>query len=338
LEQVYNLLVANTGRTPQFSIMLYTADAPIDACEPNDAGMSVITTPLSLIEIECDPAVSVATFQAIGYTPLRINLRVAQDELTRFLVREFYAPLWENSDVPAWFRVGLEHLYTSSAKPRLIDETRAADRANATFTMLDMLAPDQSDLSRWEAQSYGMVLYIADQAGVPAVFQLARPVGDGASFSQSYEALVGRPLSALIPAWSNWIFSNTALTAADLNLYRGPTPVPTPTSTATPFPPTATSTPTDTATASPTPTVTGFLSATPLPSLTPTHTHTPAPPSVTPRPAGFRPPVASTPTNQQASQDNDETSPVVIVIVGAIFVLLAGLIIYLYRISGEPRL
>jgi hypothetical protein len=80
------------------------------------------------------------------------------------------------------------------------------------------------------------------------------------------------------------------------------------------------------------------LSATPLPSLTPTHTHTPAPPSVTPRPAGFRPPVASTPTNQQASQDNDETSPVVIVIVGAIFVLLAGLIIYLYRISGEPRL
>ena len=132
----------------------------------------------------------------------------------------------------------------------------------------------------WQAQSDAMLLYIADQIGLDALYQLARAAEP---FDTAYASAVGQPLDALLPNLSRWIFTEPAVGAFSVSPYQQETPTPTHTATATQtLTPTVTHTPTVTLT----PSVTGTLSPTPSATPRPTNTPIPPPPSVTPRPAG----------------------------------------------------
>jgi hypothetical protein len=338
LRGAYEQLADNLDECPHFRLALYDEHFPLDPCQPaaDEDERRIAVGPQSGTVIDCPPGIMEAVLAGIDYLPLRGSTTLGSaltQSLLRYMVDEFYAPVWAGRDVPAWFQTGLAYFYMPVDKRAMIETTRSAARVNRVYSLSQMRAPDPDNLGLWEAQSYSMVLYIADRIGVPALFELAQTAGAGESFAGSYEAVSGQPLASLLPAWRNWIYSGVAVAAASLDLYSGPTPSATTGPTRTPFPPTSTSTPTSTPTDTPTPTVTGFLSATPLPTRTPTDTLTPAPPTVTPRPAAMLNLATATPTPPPGGLGGLPVQTDVLALAGvvAIFAVVAGVIAALFR-------
>jgi hypothetical protein len=166
-----------------------------------------------------------------------------------------------------------------------------------------------------------MVLYIANQIGDTALYDMSLAVSNGESFAASYERIVGQPLAALLPNFNIWIFSQAAVNDFNLDIYIDATRQPTETLSPTPFPPTRTATPPAslTPTAVVTPTVTGFHSATPLPTLTATKTPRLLEASNTPRPAGYKTPTPVgwvVPSDDSGPQIPREIALVIVAIMG----------------------
>lgn len=336
LRPVYDLIAADLGANPRFSLWLHNNDFPMDPCISDAEGERQAVSPLSFTRVPCTPDV-MAIADGIGYTPLRSSSITRGSALNQHLldvmIDEFYGSVWAERDVPEWFQVGYSYFLQPSGKSNLIETARSAARTGQIYSLNRMNSRENVVDLYWEAQAYGFVLYMAEQIGVPALMRFAAEAGDGESFAQAYEAAVGRSLSALQPAWENWVFTGRALTSANVDLYRGPTQPPTETLSPTPFPPTATPTVTDTPTATPTPTVTGVLTATPLPTRTPSITPTAAPPSITPRPAGFRDPITPTLVPVSTMSADDQVDPLVAGGVAAIFITLAVLIVAAVRMT-----
>jgi hypothetical protein len=165
----------------------------------------------------------------------------------------------------------------------------------------------------WQAQSYGMVLYIAQQIGVEATFALARAEDFAAAYSQA----TGETLTALIAAWEAWVFTDEAVRVYSYSIYAPTTPTPTatftPTLTRTPRPPTET------------PTLTPDYSPTPRPS------RTPIPPTrtITPLPAQsflLRPTAAPTPVPASVANSPIPGLTLPQVVAGSV-VLIAGILL-----------
>lgn len=280
LRQVHALLGQNTGRTLHYNLMLYD--------QPSGCGFT------SLRQVASS---SVCLSLYSGYQVLERPVgRNAEEFVVGALVRDAYTPLWIGKEVPAWFVSGLAQFYAPTPKNALLPPVQAASRTNTLLNLNEMRAEQDSVL--WRAQSYGMVLYIANQIGAQGLFDLARVDAD--SFGASYEAAVGTPLSALIPAWRQWIFTRDAESVYGITPYQPPTSTPSPTLTFTPtytLTPLPTLTPTDTST--PTRTPLGVRTYVPPPTVTPAPTDTPPPPTVTPRAPGSLPTVTPPPTALQ---------------------------------------
>lgn len=347
VRDVYALLAKNTGSSPNFNILLYPPALSLEFCVANADGQAVLVEPVSKREVRCDDNMAQTVFAAAGYNVLQLPspLLGIDDRavLVEFLIERFYAGAWQGKNVPAWFKTGLAQFYLPTLKPELLTLVRPAARNNRLFTLEQMAAgPDitRPDVfALWRAQSYGMVVYIASEIGVPGLFELAGDVENAASFADAYQRATGKPLAALLPAWQNWIFRDAAVAAYAYHPYLAETPVPAPTRTPSPFPPTATSTytpsytPSATATYTPTPTVTGVLSATPLPTNTPRPTNVPPTPSITPRPPGS---LIDTPTPipaAPAAGQVNANSGLYVGIVVFIFALLAVLIVVYMRVT-----
>jgi hypothetical protein len=280
----YNLISANVGRVQPLNILLYDADLPASGCTRDADNKLVAVGPISEISLACDPSRSALVFQRSGFDWVQVTrLGVtsnASAALIQLFTRRFYEPLWLDKAVPDWFRIGLGQFYSQASKSMLLGVVRSASRNNKLYSLDEMTVERPGD-DLWPAQSYAMVVYLADRIGVSRLFQLAN-LRSVDSFVQAYESAIGQPISALLPNLSRWIFTNQAENAFAFTPYQAETPTPTPTATLTP---TATPTPTDTETPSLTPSVTGVLSATPTLTRTPSRTPTLPPPSVTPRPA-----------------------------------------------------
>lgn len=339
LRDIYALLAENTGQQPAFDLILYPDTLPYDPCTDNGQGRAVVVSARDGVSVPCSSGMLEAVLRASGLTPVIlppiINVNGNQETLGEFLVAAFYEPLWADADVPAWFQTGLALFYLPGVKTDFLLQVQIAARNDRLFSLqqLDMMPDDPALLPLWRAQSYGMVVYIAEQIGVPRLYRFANDLAAAESFSALYEQATGQPLRALLPAWRNWIFRDAAVSAFGFTPYQPDTPTPSPTRTPTPFPPTKTYTPTATPTYTPTPTVTGVLSATPLPSPTPLPTQPTSTPSLTPRPAGS---LIETPTPLPTPQAQlTAVDPTLgIGIVGGIFLLLAVLsIIYLRTVN-----
>lgn len=339
VQALYDLLARDTGLEPVFNIALFNNALPANPCEVNDAGESVIFEPLTERELVCDPAVIEASFSKSGYSVLQLpaDTRVAVvPALTRFYLPRFYESAWRSPDVPEWFREGLINFYLPGNKSAVLDTLRSTSRSGSLLSLSNMSIADTGN-ALWDAQSYGMVLYIASQMGVDGLIDLANRAGQDVPFSELYRDTMGRGIETLLPSVSTWIFTSRAALDFGYVPYQPETATPTPTHTSTPTStptPTATFTATATASLTPTPTVTGFLSATPLPSLTPTPTNTPAPPSITPRPAGS---LIDTPTPQpvSGSQLVIDGETLAVGAVAAIFVILGIMLVIYLRILNK---
>jgi hypothetical protein len=254
----------------------------------------------------------------------------AEDLITAKLVREFYTPLWNGKAVPEWFLAGLEQLYSPTPKNPLLSPVQQAARAGTLLTLPEMELADESAL--WRAQSFGMMLYLFDQLGMRGVFDLARV--DAEDFPTAYESAIDTPLTALIPAWSQWIFSRSAESLYGITPYQPPTPLPSPTLTpSTTRRPTLTPSPTFTPSLAATPTPRGVRTYTPPPTVTPSETLPPPPPTVTPRPPGSLQPLTPTPTALQVTLSQPGVQA------GAItfLLLLLGLLVFVFIRLGNRR-
>jgi hypothetical protein len=209
-------------------------------------------------------------------------------------------------------------LYAPTSNAQLRSSVVEAARSNGLLdqtTMEASVAGNGVPAARWQAQSYAMVLYIADQIGLEGLFALARAALE-APFESVYREAIGQPLSTLVPNLRDWLFTPRGESAYLLSLYGAATATPAPTVTFTPFPPTRTPRPEPSVTPTPTITLT--------PTTRPTATRTP---TVTPRPPGSldtaTPISIITPTNQPLIGTGSRTSILaVLVIVLAVLVIL----------------
>jgi hypothetical protein len=330
---VYELVSENTGLSPEFRLLLYdSAVSPgctIRTLENGDEE-AIAVAPFSGEVSFCRPGFAEEVYDASGYAVFqRASGLDVESSITEYIVGDVYDRLWDRSDVPAWFEVGLKTFYTPALKTDLLPIVQIMARNNRLFSLdaMNGAPPDDPELlEQWRAQSYGMLLYLAEQVGVQGVFDLAAALGDGAVFSDVYLEMTEVELGAMIPGWQVWIFTRRAELVYGITPYQPSTPTYTPT-----FTDTATRIPT--ATLSPsmtfTPSVTGALSATPYPTLTASLTPTPEPPTVTPRPA------QRTPTPTSVSPFAGLSAPGVQggLIVGLLIAI--GILVYAYIRVGR---
>jgi hypothetical protein len=327
LMPVYELLSYNVGRVQSFNLILYDQNLSSTGCVRNAEGELVSVGPVSGVEVACDPEMAEALFSASGYHVIDLSAaNGALPSIVAHLTDSFYDPTWGNKNVPQWFRVGLQQFYSPVPKTFLLPLILTAARNDRLFSLNEMSALPNREVDMWRAQSYGMVIYIADRFGVPALFDLANEIGSAESFEAAYRSVVGQPLDALFVNWERWIFTEDAAAAFGYTPYQANTATPTATSSPTPFPATDTPTATLTATLTVTPTVTGVLSPTPLPTRTLTPTEEPATPSVTPRPPGS----LNTPTPAPAQLTTQVDTTLRNAAIGAIIVLLVMIIGLVY--------
>ncbi|MFN8449276.1 MAG: hypothetical protein U0521_12000 [Anaerolineae bacterium] len=121
------------------------------------------------------------------------------------LVRDAYAALWRGKAVPGWFSDGLAQFFAPSPKNALLPPAQQAARDG---TLLSLGGANGTNSTLVACAGLGMILLIADRIGYQGLFDLARVDAD--DFDSAYERAMGEPLSGLIPAWREWIFSRDA--------------------------------------------------------------------------------------------------------------------------------
>src|SRR5690606_29946546 len=185
----YDLMSANTGAVPEFDILLYPSDVNPTGCEQvqdAETGETMLAArgPVSGIILPCDTDRARRLFEVSGLDVLQsegTTLAGAQSALIRFLTRQFYGTVWGAADVPDWFLSGLTQFYQPASKAHQLLPVQNAARTDRLLPLEEMAA-ERPDDSLWQAQSYAMVLYIADHAGVNGLFDLAIDLADAASF------------------------------------------------------------------------------------------------------------------------------------------------------------
>ncbi len=325
LRQVNLLLGENTGLPLHENLILYDGLTP--DCMPfaDDPSRQVVITKDNK-EIDCTAGITDALFRDYRLLQRPADASV-EDFLVGMLVRDAYAPLWKDKAVPDWFVDGLLQFYAPTPKSDLLAPVQQAVRSDSLFALEAMRTTQQSTL--WHAQSFGMVLYIADKITPQGLFDLARV--NAVDFNAAYQAAVGTSPAVLIPAWQQWIFTRAAESVYGITPYQPATQTLTITPTASD---TATPLPTATLTPSITPTATATLYITvPASTVTPSDTLLPPPPSVTPRPPGSLPDATPMPTVLQitAAQPGFQAG------VGTFLVLLLALFLFLFFRLGNRR-
>lgn len=326
LPEVRALLETNTGRNIVANLLIYPFEP---GCTPGEEPDTQIARAPSGATVFCDVGIADAVLAGYRVLLLRPEL-TAESQIVGTLVREAYAPLWQDKAVPDWFIDGLAQFYAPSLKNGLLPPVQQAARDGTLLALRDLQTAQNTAL--WRAQSYGMILFIADKIGFQGLLDLARVDAD--DFDSAYERVMGAPLSALIPAWQQWIFSRQAEAVYGITPYQPPTPTPT-------FTPTASSTPTASATATLMPSMTPTFTTTPrgartrmpVATVAPSNTPTLRPATRTPRPAGSLPTVTPPPTALQTAVAQPGVQAGVI----TFLILLLGLLVFLFIRLGNRR-
>jgi hypothetical protein len=332
----YSLLNDRLERAPMFDMVIYDPDARFcDEIESPETGerRAVVISPHDQQAFPCSVAAYERVYGRAGLTFLQrpsFGYTELQDFLVMTMVRDAYAQSWDGAPVPAWFLHGLGALYRLRPSQADLELARTAARNNGLFSFSDLnavLPPDATFQERtlWQAQSYLLVLYLAERYGADTPFALAAQVPsyeDG--FEGALHDLAGIASNDLWNDWLSWLFEVTADKAVLWSPYLSTTPTPTATPTRTPIPPSPTASATATATPSPTTTFIGAQPATVM-IVRPTSTRARTPTN-TPLPPGSLPTAVprSSPADEGGGSDIDLTR----LILGGMVILAAGLIIF----------
>jgi hypothetical protein len=287
------LLRENTGYSAPIGLVIYPKAT--EFCQENEPTEDNPNPepPLVVVSEEigfpCDPADMVQLYANSGLT-------IAYVDQSDFFTQErdvfaaifdlAYSDLWQGVEVPAWFKEGLRQLYNRTNQGQTI---AAVQRANQEERMLPLnqmnTYPDEgADSSLWQAQAYGLTLYLADTYGATVPFEIAQTVSPTASLNAAIEAATGESINRLYAQWVLWLDTPKAIAAAGWNPYLETTPTPQSTRTASPIPPTHTPRPTATITPTPSSTYRGVIVESPFritlapPTQIPSITPTPLPP------------------------------------------------------------
>ena len=287
VDDAWRLMEANTAPIGERTVLFYTEGLPM-GCLTTESGNPVAANLDFDISIPCEPTIIEAVYERTRLIVFDevTGSRDAADRVLVWAVDEFYRDLWAEADAPRWFRAGLTELYRPIKTQGVLSATLLAARSGDLLSLDALTTPPDAPppmFELWQAQSYGLVIYMAERHGLDAVYELAGTVGDYESFQMAYEAITGESLSALYVAWEAWLFSDEAVRVYNVDIYGRPTLTPTRVLSDTP-----TWTPLPTLTATLTPTIT----LTPTVTLTPT----PLPPTVTVTPRSARDVFTATPT------------------------------------------
>ncbi len=277
LTDALTLLQEKVGQTPKVRLLIYdtgvTPGCGLDA--DKKPVYSAYKDDGSRAEQPCDLIQAETIYKASSDTVLQIGVdQNLTSALTASLVRDTYAPLWTGKPVPLWFSAGLEQFYQRQPNRDAFFTSREALRSDMPFTLAQMDTPPSAENAIvWNAQAYGMLIYLASRTGVENIFALARDIPQSASFEDAFKARMGFDIAGLVAAWQTWLFKRETENAYLYTPYLATTPTPTATvtQTQTPIPPTVTETFTATI----------ELSATPRVTIT----RRPPPATVTPLPA-----------------------------------------------------
>lgn len=310
----YDLLARRAGVRPTFRFAIYEAsDRLCDTVTDEETGEA-----LSVVEAgdgtryPCSPEEYTALYARSGVTFVQRRtpgFTDLKDQLIAEMVRGTYAQLWGDADVPAWFQSGLGGLVRQHGGFPALELVRAVAADGMLLDPADLAAFDPEEASAperaiWEAASFLLVLYLADEYGAEAPFDLARAVGpDGIGFDAALADLTGGDLAALWGLWRAWLDTPGAAQAANWTPYQPTTPTPTVTPTPTPVTPTPVPTVTPTPTSTATPTPLGVPPATvAAPERTPIRLERP---TNTPLPPGSLPTVTTVAEAVPAGEDGD---------------------------------
>jgi hypothetical protein len=342
LGQAYDLLTFYIGEMNPLRFALYRQGlAPACQQATNDEGDVEYFVMSSEFEITfacnqslVDRAIVLGNVQIIADSDMTPPEVLERDLFDRLLASAF--SWYGTGNVPAWFEVGLRNYLAPEPLRGALFDAQTAVRANAAFSTADLgavpsVAMEENRRELWQAQSYGMILYIVSQVGIDGLFELTRAL-ETQPFDQAYQEVVGQPAELLVQSWARWLFSEGASFLYSITPYLPPTP--TPTSTYTPSnTPTASSTGTSTFT----PTVTPVeRSATPAPTLTPSRTPQPPPPTPTPRSMSdlvTLTPVPTTPSQNVGFLANEQSR---IILIGMLVIVL-GLLGVAYVVASRRR-
>ncbi|MCU0497969.1 MAG: hypothetical protein MUF87_11520 [Anaerolineae bacterium] len=316
LGPVYDLLSENTDQQDSFRFIVFDSVTPFDLCQRNAQDEAIVILSHQQTEVACPLETIRLIYERSGWTVISLNTpspAMLYRAVTRAMFNRLYDRLWGDREIPAWFREGFSLFYVPTPKGAELTRSQEVLRAHGPIRNMESPPSDETERAIWEAQSYGMVQYMAGQIGVPALFELARDLATGLTLAEAYLQASDQTLASVIPQWSNWVFRPEAVNAYNYTPYLPETPTPIPSFTRTPS---ATRTPTPTITLTPSVTivVAGLVEvpSTPTPTIT-----VAASPSVTPRPMSsfFTP----TPT-LIALPPEQEDRQVVLVLLGLLIV------------------
>jgi hypothetical protein len=341
----YDLLMRRTGRSPLFEFVIYEPTA--DFCarfkdERTGETQSAVVAD-NLIVYPCTEADYDALYERAGMTPIhRTNASFTEleDMIVAAMARQVYGDLWGDATVPAWFTEGLAGMY--GLRPNLSALARARmdieRRTLLDYGALGVEPGEDSDVQvqqSWKAESFLLILYLADRFGADAPFDLARAIPNTeGGFEAALHDLTGTDLAGLWEPFLAWVNSSAADSAAVWTPYLPVTATPTLTPSATPVTPTLTPTITLTPTDTLTPTPPG-----PPPPTAIVHVASATPqvrPTNTALPPGSLPTLAPTSTASAPAEDTgSDVDPVMIGAIGAVAVL--GLLVIVLGIASLRR-
>lgn len=332
LEQNIRLLRENTGFAAPVGLAIYPADTKIcvEGEVPEDSPDA--TPPLVVMSEDkafpCNPADMARVYANSDLVMAFVDAEdfFAQENQAFAAIFDLvYATRWENADVSAWFREGLRQLYSRVNQGQAIAAIKRASQEERVLPLAQMetsQSADSEDFALWQAQAYGLTLYLADIFGASTPFDIARAVSPSLSLRQAIEQITGLTTQRLYGRWLAWIDTARAIAAANWNPYLETTPTPLPTDTPSSIPPTHTPRPTATITPTPTSTFRGEIAATVFdptyapPTVPPVRTATPLPPgSLNPTPM-LRPP----------ADESNESSGLCGTGIGAILIPTLGIV------------
>ncbi|HEX3053330.1 MAG TPA: hypothetical protein VHP83_21910 [Aggregatilineaceae bacterium] len=312
----YDLLTRRTGTIPTFRIAIY--DPGIELCETyispeTGESSTVVTSWWDGARYPCSAEIYKDVYQQTGVLFVQRQTRSytdLQDLLISAITREAYLDSWGTQPVPAWFVQGLGMLYRLHPNAGALQLVQASARTDTLLDLDDLTEappPDATfqERSLWEAQSYLLTLYLADQYGATAPFDLAQAI-PGQGFENAFAAITGGDQTDLEQKWTRWLFTEAAGQAVTWMPYSPVTPTPSNTPTITPLPPSRT--PTATRTATPTATSTSLVDRPPTTiaeRVTPTRA---ARATNTPRPPGSLPTVTPRATPAPAVSESEESN------------------------------
>lgn len=345
----YDLLSRRTGASPLFEFVIYEPAAEycwIVKDKATGEESSVVIADNAVVYPCAEPDYE-QLYQRAGITVIRrtnASFTDLEDLLVTAMVRQVYGELWGAADVPAWFVDGLARLYGLRPNLAALAQARAAIEQG---TLLDYAAlgvepgtdADPQVRQTWSAESFLLLLYLADRYGAEAPFDLARAIPDReGEFDAALEDVAGMDLEALWDPFVAWLNSAAADRAAIWTPYLPVTPTPTVSPSPTPITPTLTPTITPSPTATLTPTPPGAPPPTAVvqvPTATPisTVTNTPLPPGSLPT---LAPTAAAPASGEGADSDPDPVVIGVIAAAAAVGLLVIGLGVLNLRRRSKP--